>query len=155
MDIPPHPGRKLFVNVGVADLQRSVAFFTRLGFTFDPRFTDDACTCMNVGEDAYVMLLTNERLGGFATKPLTDPAASTEALYCFSAEDRESVDRIADIALEAGGSPAKEATDYGFMYGRSSADPDGHHWEVMWMEPAAVEHGPQGMATADGEPALA
>jgi predicted lactoylglutathione lyase len=132
----------MFVNLPVADLQASIAFFTYLGFTFDPRFTDDGATCMVVSDQAYVMLLQRDRFAEFATKPVADATQSTEALICVSAADRAGVDTFADAALAAGGTPAKEPMDHGFMYGRSFNDLDGHHWEVMWMDPAAVEAGP-------------
>ena len=131
--------RKLFVNIPVADLDRSVAFFGALGFEFDPRFTDETATCMLVGEDAYFMLLTQPRFREFAAKDVADPRAQTGALLAVTAESREEVDRLADLALENGGAPAKEPTDHGFMYTRSFFDPDGHHWELFWMDPAALE----------------
>ena len=140
--MPAHPGRKLFINIAVADLARSVEFFTKLGFSFDPRFTDESATCMLVGEDAFFMLLERSRFETFTVKPLADPTAGTEALYCFSASSRDEVDSITETALSSGGAPAKETSDLGFMYGRSFQDPDGHHWEVMWMDPAAAEAGP-------------
>jgi len=132
----------MFVNLPVAHLQASIAFFTHLGFTFDPRFTDDGATCMVVSDQAYVMLLQRDRFAEFATKPVADATQSTEALICVSAADRAGVDAFAEAALAAGGTPAKEPMDHGFMYGRSFNDLDGHHWEVMWMDPAAVEAGP-------------
>ena len=133
--------RKLFVNLAVKDLDRSVDFFTKLGFSFDPRFTDETATCMLVGEDAYVMLLTESKFKEFTRKELADPAAQTEAILAMTAESREEVDALADKALEAGGSHAIEPMDLGFMYGRSFHDPDGHLWEVFWMDPAALEQG--------------
>ena len=142
------PPRKLFVNIAVADLGRATAFFGELGFTFDPRMTDETATCMLVGEDAYVMLLLADRFRGFATKELSDPAARTEAILAFSAGSREEVDELAERALAAGGTPAAEPQDHGFMYGRSFDDPDGHHWEVFWMDPAALEAAPSEAAAA-------
>jgi predicted lactoylglutathione lyase len=138
--------RLMFLNLPVADLPASVAFFTALGFTFNPQFTDESATCMIVSEQAYVMLLVEPRFAAFATKPVADAHASTEALVCVSAESREDVDAFADAALAAGGTPAKEPMDHGFMYGRSFNDLDGHHWEVMWMDQAAVENGPPHVA---------
>jgi uncharacterized protein len=134
--------RLIFLNLPVADLDASKAFFAKLGFAFNPKFTDDTCACMVVSEQAYVMLLRRERFEDFTTKPIVDAHRGTEALYCVSAEDRAAVDAFADAALAAGGTPAKDAQDYGFMYGRSFNDLDGHHWEVMWMDPEAVEQGP-------------
>jgi len=131
--------RKMFVNLAVGDLDRSVEFFTKLGFEFDPRFTDESATCMIVGDEAFVMLLVESRFQDFTKKQLADPATQTEAILSVSAESRDAVDELADTALEAGGSPANDPMDHGFMYGRSFDDPDGHIWEVIWMDPAAIE----------------
>lgn len=141
------PNRKLFLNLPVSDLQRSIAFFTGLGFTFDPRFTDETATCMIIGEDAYAMLLTAEKFAEFAVQPPAD--GRSEGLFCISLGSREEVDGVTDTALATGGSPAKEPMDHGFMYARSFLDPDGHHWETMWMDPAALEAGPEAFAAAE------
>lgn len=130
--------RKIFPNLAVKDLDRSVDFFTKLGFSFDPRFTDESATSMIVNEDASIMLLVESRFEDFITKPLVDPNAQTEAIIAISAESREEVDELADTALAQGGSPAKEPMELDFMYGRSFRDPDGHHWEVFWMDPSAI-----------------
>lgn len=135
--------RLLFLNLPVADLDASVAFFTKLGFEFNPKFTDETATCMIVSDQAYVMLLVRPRFEDFVTKPIADASQTTEALFCVSADSREEVDSFADAALAAGGTPAKDPQDFGFMYGRSFNDLDGHHWEVMWMDPAAAEQGPE------------
>jgi predicted lactoylglutathione lyase len=140
------PSRLIFVNLPVRDLEASRAFFGELGFEFDAKFTDDTCACMVVSEQAYVMLLDQARFTEFATKPVADARTTTEALFCVSAEGRDGVDAVADAALAAGGTAAKEPMDLGFMYGRSFHDLDGHHWEVMWMSPEAVEAGPADMA---------
>jgi len=131
--------RQMFVNLAVEDLERSVDFFTKLGFEFDPRFTDETATSMIVGEGAYVMLLTKPKFSEFTPKPLVDPAAQTEVLIAISAQSREGVDELTDAALAAGGSAASDPLDYGFMYSRSFQDPDGHIWEVLWMDLAAAE----------------
>jgi uncharacterized protein len=131
--------RKLFVNIPVSDLDRSVAFFGALGFAFDPRFTDETATCMLVGEDAYFMLLTEPAFRGFAQKETADPQTHTGAILAITAESKEEVDAFADRALASGATPAADASDMGFMYSRSFFDPDGHHWEVLWMDPAALE----------------
>jgi predicted lactoylglutathione lyase len=131
--------RQLYVNLAVDDLDRSVAFFTALGFTFEPRFTDETATCMIVGEDAYVMLLTKPKFEEFTTKPLVDAAAQTEVLIAVSAASREGVDEVAEAALASGGTTASDPLDYRFMYSRSFQDPDGHHWEVVWMDEEAAE----------------
>lgn len=132
-------GRMLMPNIAVKDLDRAVQFFTGLGFTFDPRFTDDTATSMIVNEQATVMLLTESKFAEFTTRDLADPARQTETIIAVTADSREEVDEFADKALELGGSAAKEPMDYGFMYGRSFHDPDGHHWEIVWMDPAALE----------------
>jgi hypothetical protein len=131
--------RQLYVNLAVDDLDRSVAFFTALGFTFDPRFTDETATSMVVGEDAYVMLLTKAKFAEFAKKPIVDSAAQTEVLLAVSAGSREGVDELAEAALASGGAEANEPLDYGFMYSRSFQDPDGHVWEVVWIDEDAAE----------------
>ena len=138
--------RLIFVNLPVADLAASKAFFGALGFTFDEKFTDDSCACMVVSEQAYVMLLDRGRFADFTTKPVADARTSTEAILCLSAASRDEVDSLAETALGAGASPANDPMDHGFMYGRSFNDPDGHLWEVMWMSQEAVEAGPQDMA---------
>jgi len=131
--------RMIFVNVAVEDLDRSVEFFTKLGFAFDPRFTDETATCMIVNDEAFVMLLVESKFKEFTKKQLADTATQTEAIFALSAESREGVDELADTALEAGGAPANDPMEYGFMYGRSFQDLDGHIWEVIWMDPSALE----------------
>ena len=131
--------RKLFVNLAVDDLGRSIDFFTKLGFSFDERFTDESATSMLVGEDAYVMLLVRPRFQDFTKKEIVDSTRQTEAILALSAESREDVDDLADKALANGGSPANDPMEMDFMYGRSFHDPDGHLWEVFWMDMAAVE----------------
>jgi uncharacterized protein len=135
----PTTSHKLFVNIPVADVQRSIRFFEALGFTFNPKFTDATATCMLVGEDAYFMLLTKERFGGFSGRAMGDPRKETNALFAISVESRAAVDDMVKKAVAAGGSHAVDPQDHGFMYGWSFYDPDGHHWEVFWMDPAAAE----------------
>jgi predicted lactoylglutathione lyase len=134
----PATRHKLFVNIPVADLQRAVRFFEALGFRFNPHFTDATATCMLVGEDAYFMLLDRERFAGFSRRPAGDPRRETAALFALSVDSREGVDAMVRQALDAGGSPAAEPQDHGFMYGHSFYDLDGHHWEVFWMDPGAI-----------------
>ncbi len=138
--------RLIFVNLPVKDVAATQRFFGSLGFDFDPKFTDDSCACMVVSEQAYVMLLDRARFADFTAKPVADASAGTEAILCVSADDREGVDSLADAALAAGGTFARDAMDHGFMYGRSFHDLDGHLWEVMWMDPEAAEKGPAEMA---------
>jgi predicted lactoylglutathione lyase len=140
--------RLIFVNVPVRDLEASRAFFAALGFEFDEKFSDDSGACMVVSEQAYVMLLVEPRFADFTPKPVADARERTEAILAVSAESREAVDAFADAALAAGGTRAREPMDYGFMYGRSFHDLDGHLWEVMWMSPEAVEKGPADMEAA-------
>jgi predicted lactoylglutathione lyase len=132
--------RMIFVNLAVEDLDRAVEFFTQLGFTFDPRFTDETATCMIVSDQAFVMLLVEDRFKDFTKKELADARAETETILALSAESREEVDELADKALEVGGSPASDPIEMDdFMYSRSFQDPDGHQWEVVWMDPSAVQ----------------
>ncbi|ADB50909.1 VOC family protein [Conexibacter woesei] len=138
--------RLTFVNLPVADVAASQAFFGTLGFEFNPKFTDESCACMVVSEQAFVMLIDRARFADFTSKPIADATATTEAIVCVSAIDRDDVDRFADTALGAGGTVARDPMDYGFMYGRSFHDLDGHLWEVMWMSAEAVEQGPADMA---------
>jgi uncharacterized protein len=134
--------RKLFLNLAVADLARSVEFFNALGFSFDPRFSDETATCMVVSDEAFVMLLQEDRFSDFTKKHLADPKVQIEAIVAVSAASREEVDELAEKALSSGGSPASDPIDMDFMYTRSFQDPDGHQWEVVWMDPSAVESGP-------------
>jgi predicted lactoylglutathione lyase len=131
--------RKLFVNLGVGDLKRSMAFFSALGFEFNPRFTDDKAACMIVSEEAFVMLLSEPFLKTFTRRELCDTSRQTEALFALSCTSREEVDALVNRALEAGGQHAMPPQDHGFMYGWSFYDLDGHHWEVLWMDPKAAQ----------------
>ncbi len=131
--------RKIFVNLRVRDLNAAKAFFSKLGFSFNPQFTNDDAACMVLSEDGYVMLLTPQHWSRFTKKEPCDTATHTETLLALSCESREEVDRMVAIALEGGGKPAMEPQDLGFMYGWSFYDLDGHHWEVIWMDPAALQ----------------
>lgn len=127
--------RKLFVNIPVRELKRSVEFFTKLGFTFNPEYTDDKATCMIVSDDAFFMLLVDDRFKDFTTKQICDTGTHQEALFALSTGSRAEVDRIVQTVIEGGGREAGEAKDHGFMYYRAFYDLDGHHWEVLFMEP--------------------
>ena len=131
----------IFVNLPVKNLSKSIEFFTRLGYTFNPQFTDETATCMIVSEDIYVMLLTETKFKMFTKKEIADATKSTEAIICLSADSREKVDEMINKALEAGGTTPNEKQDHGFMYGWGYQDLDGHLWEVMWMDPSAVNQG--------------
>jgi len=145
---PAHAGRMLFVNMPVADLERSKEFFAKLGFSYNPAFTGDTAACMLVGEHAFVMLLTREKFAEFSKLPIADPTAHALALYCFSVASRDEVDAISAAALAGGGTEVDDAEDYGFMYSRSFFDLDGHGWQVMWMDPVAAEQGPEEFAAS-------
>ena len=134
----PTTRRKLFVNIPVSDLQRSIEFFEKLDFAFNPQFTDATATCMLVGEDAYFMLLVKERFADFSKRAMGDPRHETNALFAISVNSRAAVDAMVKKAIAAGGSHAVEPQDHGFMYGWSFYDLDHYHWEVFWMDPAAV-----------------
>ncbi|MGH9000969.1 MAG: VOC family protein [Acidimicrobiia bacterium] len=135
--------RKLFVNIAVSDLGRSVEFFTQLGFAFDPQFTDEHATCMIVSDEAFVMLLVEGRFKDFTKKAVCDATTHTEAILAVSATSRAEVDDLVARALAAGGKPANDPMDYGFMYGSSFYDPDGHLWEVIYMAPDADQQANQ------------
>lgn len=132
---------KIFVNLPVKDLDRSVEFFTKLGFTFNPRFTDENATCMIVGEDIFVMLLVEKFFKTFTPKEICDSTKSTEVLICLSADSRKDVDGLVKKAVDAGATTYKEPQDHGFMYGHGFQDLDGHLWETMYMDMNAVNQG--------------
>jgi uncharacterized protein len=132
------PSRSIYVNLAVRDLTRSIEFFTKLGFGFDARFTDGKAACMIVSEQAFVMLLAEPFFGTFTRKALCDTSRSTEVLCAISCGSRAEVDELVNTAIAAGGKQAMEPMDHGFMYQRTFYDLDEHHWEVIWMDPAAV-----------------
>jgi uncharacterized protein len=148
MTTPAHAGRMLLVSIPVADIERSKVFFVRLGFSFDPMFSNETAACMLVGEQASVMLLSHETFAQFAKLPMADSTTHTLALYCFSVSARDDVDTVAEAALAAGGTEADGPEDHGFMYTRSFFDLDGHGWQVMWMDPAAAQQGPEEFAAS-------
>ena len=127
---------QIFMNLPVKDLDRSVQFFTALGFKFNPDYTDENATCMVINDDAYVMLLVEKFFKTFTSKEIVDATSATEAIMAFSVDSRDAVDQMVSKALDAGGTESQPVQDYGFMYSHSFQDPDGHLWEVMWMDPA-------------------
>lgn len=129
---------KIFLNLPVKDLDASIAFFTKLGFESDPRFTDENATCMIVNDDAYVMLLVEDFFKSFTKKDICDATTTTEAIVALSAESRDAVNDLVTKALDAGGSRANDPMDEGPMYGWSFHDPDGHLWEIIYMDPSAL-----------------
>jgi len=132
---------KIFVNLPVKNLNESVAFFTQLGFTFNPQFTDETATCMIVAEDIFVMLLTEAKFKTFTPKQICDAAKYTEVLVCLTSESREKVDEMVSKAVAAGGTTYNEPQEHGFMYGHGFQDLDGHIWELIFMEPGAINQG--------------
>lgn len=132
-------GTKIFVNLPVKDLDKSKAFFSALGFTFNAQFTDPTAACMVVSDHNYVMLLTEARFKDFTSKAIADATRTTEVITALSMESRAAVDATVDKALAAGATPSGAAQDYAFMYLRSFNDLDGHIWELFWMDPAHVQ----------------
>jgi uncharacterized protein len=131
---------KIFVNLAVKDLDKSTAFFKALGFSFNPQFTDKTAACMIISDDIYSMLLTHEKFAAFTKKPIADAHKSTEVLTALAVESKARVHELVDKAIRVGGKEAGEPQDYGFMFGRSFEDPDGHIWEIFWMDPAHVRN---------------
>lgn len=128
----------IFVNIPVADLPASKAFFEKLGFSFNPQFTDDTAAALVIDEAIYFMLLTKAKFAEFTKLPISDAKRETQALYGISRESRAEVDKLAEAALAAGATEPRPAQDHGFMYARAIADLDGHIWEFIWMDPAAI-----------------
>jgi uncharacterized protein len=134
--------RMIFVNLPVSDLGASRRFLEALGAVNEPKFTDKTAACMKISDTIFTMLLTHDKFRQFTPRPIADARSGSEVLLCLSSDSRESVDSTVERAVLAGGTadPAPKQ-DYGVMYGRSVADPDGHIWEIMWMDPAAAEAG--------------
>ena len=132
---------QIFVNLSVRDLGRSVAFFKALGFSFNPKFTDDKAACMIVSDQSSVMLLSEPFFKTFTTRAICDTATHTEGLFALSCDSKADVDAIVEKAIAQGGTHAMDRQDHGFMYAWSFYDLDGHHWEVFWMDPKTAEAG--------------
>jgi len=130
---------KIFVNLPVQDLSRSMDFFKALGYTFNMQFTNEDGACLVLGDDIFVMLIAKPFFKSFITNEIADSKQVAEVILSLSVSSREAVEALADKALAAGGSPSKEPSDMGFMYNRSFLDPDGHHWEVFYMDPNHVQ----------------
>ena len=135
--------RMIFINLPVSDLERSVAFYEAVGATLNPKFSDDTAACMVVSDTIFVMLLTHPKFASFTSRPIGD-RTSTHSLLALSCESKDAVLAQLAAAVQAGGKPdpTPEQAYEGFMYGRSYEDPDGHIWEIMWMDPAAMADGP-------------
>jgi predicted lactoylglutathione lyase len=132
------PPRAMFVNLMVRDLEKSMQFFSTLGFSFNPRFTDQNAACMVVNDQAFVMLLAEPFFRGFTRREPCDTSQATEGLFAISCTSRADVDRLVQTAIDGGGTHAMDPQDHAFMYGWSFYDLDGHHWEVFWMNPEAA-----------------
>jgi uncharacterized protein len=133
-----HMAQKIFVNLPVRDLKKSMDFFDKLGFTFNAQFTDETAACMIIGEDIHVMLLSEKKFKTFTPKQICDATKSTEVLVCLSSASRNEVNEMVRKAVAAGGTTYKEPEDHGFMYGHGFQDLDGHIWELAFMEPSAI-----------------
>lgn len=130
--------RNLYVNLPVKDLARAVDFFEALDFSFNPKFTDEHAACLIINDRTSVMLLVESYFAGFTSKPIADARASTETLLALSLESRAEVDAFMARALAAGATSTIEPRDLGFMYQHGFADPDGHQWEIFWMDEAQM-----------------
>ena len=130
---------RIFVNLPVKDLKKSMNFFSHLGFGFNPQFTDDKAACLVINEgNIYAMLITEPFFRTFTKKEISDARNATEVLIALDADSREKVDELVRKAVEAGGAVYMEAQDHGWMYGHSFADPDGHQWELLYMDESAM-----------------
>jgi predicted lactoylglutathione lyase len=126
--------RKIFVNLPIRDMARSRAFFAALGFDFNPQFTNEQGACMVISEDIYAMLLVEPFFQTFTPKRIADARETSEVLVCLSCDSRQEVDALVKKAVAAGGRTYKEPQDHGFMYGHGFEDPDGHIWELAYMD---------------------
>jgi len=135
----PRNARKLFVNLPARDLTRSIRFFTRLGFAFDARFTDDRAACLIVSHTAFVMLLTEPFFYTFSQMPACDTRTHVEGLFALSCRSRREVGSLLAEAIAAGGTAAGEAIDHGFMCAARFQDLDGHHWQLSWTDPHTIQ----------------
>ncbi len=131
---------KIFVNLPVKDLNKTIEFFTRLGFTFNPQFTDENATCMIVGENIFVMLLVDKFFKTFTKKDISDTSKNTEVIVALAVESREKVDQVINMAVGSGGREHKKPQDHGWMYGRGFEDINGHLWEIIYMDESALKN---------------
>lgn len=131
--------RKIFVNLPVKDLQKSMAFFSSLGFTFNMQFTDETAACMVISENIYTMLLTEKKFKDFTPNPICDAKKSTEALICLDTDSRADLEMMVKKAAAAGGTVYAKPQDHGFMYQHGFQDLDGHIWEFVYMEPGVAK----------------
>lgn len=134
---------QIFVNLSMKNLTRSIEFFTRLGYHFNPQFTNDKATCMIVSDGIFVMLLVEEFFKTFTPNPLCDATKNTEVLLCLSCDSRGQVDELVRKAVAAGAGTPNKPVEHGFMYQHGYQDLDGHLWELVYMEPGADSTGAQ------------
>ena len=134
---------QIFINLPVKDLERSLNFYTKMGFTNNPQFSDDSGKCMVFSDEIFVMLLTHEKFKAFITRPITDVSKTISALFSISVESLDRVNEISDNALSGGGKEPVEAKDYGFMQQRTIEDPDGHIWEIFYMDMSKFPQNPE------------
>ena len=137
--------RSVFINLPVRDIPAARAFYTALGFTVNEQFSDDTAACVVISDTIYVMVMERSRFQGFIVNDIA-PENTTEVLNCLSCESRDEVDQLVTLALDNGGRAWKPALEMDFMYGGSFQDPDGHVWELTWMDPAAMGDLAQGDA---------
>lgn len=142
---------EIFVNIPTTDLERSKRFFTGLGWTINPNFTDENAACVIVAERIYLMVLTHDYFATFTDKPIVDPSTSAQVQIALSADTREDVDAFLDKVTAAGGTEVREPQDYGFMYSRDFTDPDGNEFGMLWMDPVAAEIGPEAFMAQQGQ----
>lgn len=143
--------RQIFVNLPVADLARSIAFFESLGYHVNPQFTNESGACLVLGETLHAMMLTRPFFQSFIDKPVADAHQATEVLTCLSCESRAEVDALVAKARAAGGAVPRPPQDHGFMYGHGFVDLDGHVWELVYMDMAAAAAAHGGCASVDGD----
>jgi len=134
---------QIFINLPVKELERSLNFYTKMGFTNNPQFSDDSGKCMVFSDEIFVMLLTHEKFKAFITRPITDVSKTISALFSISVESLDRVNEISDNALSGGGKEPVEAKDYGFMQQRTIEDPDGHIWEIFYMDMSKFPQNPE------------
>lgn len=132
---------KMFVNLPVKDLKKTMAFYKALGFSFNPQFSDDTAACMVISEHNYAMLLTHAKFNQFSAKPIPDAHKTTGVLIALALASKEAVDEVVEKAVKAGGKEPRSKQDYGFMVQRTFEDLDGHTWEPFWMDPSHVQKG--------------
>jgi len=142
----------IFVNLPTSDVERSKGFFSALGWSINPAFSDENSACVVVADNIYLMILTPEFFSTFTHKPIVDPHAAAQTQLAFSRDSREAVDEMIERVLAAGGTEFREAQDYGFMYARDFEDPDGNWFSALWMDPVAAEKGPEAFLAEQESP---